>query len=237
MSSVPQNQPIQSVASPLEIAKAIGAKTPAQRDNQYRGQDRRGGLRLAADLARRAAAVKDTVDRSPEARLASQARLCAECSRPTLGAFGPAPAFNFWATICQSCKDKADGELERQVKGSSVAIDQMVRSSLGLPVNVAFTDAGDGLGLPVAAHNGVEGDLASEGERPFILSGPLQTEIGATGRTFVVRTSAAPTAERIRDMQVKLGFHPAGYGEPRGVETKQADGAYVTTWSCDRSCD
>jgi hypothetical protein len=67
---------------------------------------------------------------------APDAKPCAECGRPTLGAFGPAPQFNYWRSICQSCKDKADGELERQVKGSAAAVDQMVRSSLGLPVNV-----------------------------------------------------------------------------------------------------
>jgi len=36
---------------------------------------------------------------------------CSGCSRPTLGAFGPSGMW--WRTVCQSCKDKADGDLER----------------------------------------------------------------------------------------------------------------------------
>ena len=60
---------------------------------------------------------------------------CAVCSRPTLGAFGPAPQHNFWRSICQTCKDRADSELERMVIGGAARLDDLVRKSLGLPTN------------------------------------------------------------------------------------------------------
>lgn len=36
---------------------------------------------------------------------------CSGCSRPTLGSFGPSGML--WRTVCQSCKDKADADLDR----------------------------------------------------------------------------------------------------------------------------
>lgn len=240
MSSVPQNRPIPSVQSPLEIAKAIGAqhKPGFGVNGREKGADRRGGMRLAEDLASRAEKTTDPVEITPSAKLAAQAAPCMECGRPTLGSFGPAPQRNYWRVICQTCKDKADQAAEQVAVGMAARIDTAVRVALGLPVNKPdLTDLGDGLGLPLAAHNGREGELASEGERPFILSEPVQTEIGATHREFVVRTSTRPTAEQIRDMQIRLGFHPGGYGEPRDIRTLEDGGACLTYWLCDRSCD
>jgi len=63
-------------------------------------------------------------------------RKCAECGRPTRGAFGPAPANNFWPSICQSCKDEAD-KFALSALGADAAarLERSVRKSFGLPTN------------------------------------------------------------------------------------------------------
>lgn len=234
MSSVPQNRPI---VSPLETRPGIGI------NGRERGADRRGGIRLANDLAERADGVRDSAEISDEAWARHQAT---EHVR-NQGVLSKAHEISFLTIAFQTAilrgyMQGAQSVLNKfaAARQGSQAAGERGAGSMPQPA-AGFTDTGDGLGLPVAAHNGVEGDLASEGERPdtrpFILSGPTQVEMGPTFRQFTVTTSMLPSQADLRGMQISLGFDPAGYGDPRNLHTKRENGTFITTWCCDRSCD
>lgn len=46
------------------------------------------------------------------------------------------------------------------------------------------------------------------------------------------------SADIIAELQLNLGYHPAGYGGPWSIGGGlQKDGSYLYTWSCSASCD
>lgn len=178
-------QPSNPNLTPLDVALANqAAKRHGLPPGNYRYVDR-VDRREPSDHA-----IEVTGDRM--LKDASKPVPCRGCSRPTLGAYGPAPQRNYWPSICQSCKDEADHALERSLTRTAKIVNNLAAYSPGLngdaetradergkvspaKVNNA-TDIGDGLGLP----------LVSIGPGP--IGSATQTEIPADAGPFAQET-------------------------------------------------
>jgi len=55
--------------------------------------------------------------------------------------------------------------------------------------------------------------------------------------SFKMVTDISPSKEQIAQSQIRLHYHPNGYGEPWGAKTREEDGKFVTIWNCAGSCD
>lgn len=54
---------------------------------------------------------------------------------------------------------------------------------------------------------------------------------------FTVLSYVAITDEEVKDLQLKAGFHPAGYGGPWQIDRVVRNKINVTSWHCAGSCD
>lgn len=57
--------------------------------------------------------------------------------------------------------------------------------------------------------------------------------------TFEAISPRPLTSDLIAELQLNLGYHPAGYGGPWSIssESKRDDGTFRYTWQCSASCD
>lgn len=68
-----------------------------------------------------------------------------------------------------------------------------------------------------------------------------RTEAGCSigDRTyFEMITDVEPNETEVAYAQIRLQYHPAGYGGPWSIQReKLPDGTFKTTWCCSGSCD
>lgn len=54
---------------------------------------------------------------------------------------------------------------------------------------------------------------------------------------YELRTPHAPSRDTLVEAQIAAGFHPAGYGGPYDVSSREDNGEILTTWTSSSSCD
>lgn len=85
--------------------------------------------------------------------------------------------------------------------------------------------------------------MNNKGSAKNILFGIEAKVIGRTGPRVsdrVMFEAFSPkelSVEQITELQMELGYHPAGYDGPWGINKQQCSGGYNYKWSCAASCD
>lgn len=54
---------------------------------------------------------------------------------------------------------------------------------------------------------------------------------------FELVTDDKPSPREVSDSQIRLGYHPAGYGGPYRIDSRETMNGWVTIWECSGSCD